>query len=64
MGTYTGTSGDDVIMPLHFGFWDISAGVVRVPTGSTPSDAPDILKGLSGDDRSRGRRWQRHSERG
>jgi Ca2+-binding RTX toxin-like protein len=49
MGTYTGTSGDDEIRSSLFG-WIISAGVVRVPPGSTPSDKPDILKGLAGND--------------
>jgi serralysin len=45
MGTYTGTSGDDNIT----GF-SVSAGVVRVPSGSSPSDAFDTISGLAGND--------------
>jgi serralysin len=45
MGTYTGTSGDDTIN----GF-SVSTGVVRVPSGSSPSDAFDTLSGLAGND--------------
>jgi Ca2+-binding RTX toxin-like protein len=45
MGTYTGTSNNDSIGP-----GSVSPGVQRTPPESFPSDQPDSISGLSGDD--------------
>jgi Ca2+-binding RTX toxin-like protein len=45
VGTYTGTSANDTITPEL-----VSAGVIRVPAGSTPSLAADVINGLGGND--------------
>jgi Ca2+-binding RTX toxin-like protein len=45
MGTYTGTSGHDLISPD-----DLSPGVDASPSGTRPGNGNDILYGLAGND--------------